>query len=109
MKYVYTIKDIKAETCLPPFLASNDEQAKTMVAGLVLSNDPKVQICTHAEDFVLVRIEKWQEDAGTFSGDPERILLGNCLEIALSDLRRQKEMRAKIEKAKENDEIVINS
>lgn len=97
MKYVYTIKDIKAETCLPPFIASNDEQAKNMVSNIVLSGDQKIQLCSNPEDFVLIRVETWHEDDGVFSGVPERVLLGNCLEIALSQLRRQKEMRRKIE------------
>lgn len=104
MKYVYTIKDIKADTCLPPYLANNDEQASTMLASIVLSQDEKIQLCTHPEDFVLIRVSKWDEERGNFVVDESRVCVGNAMEIALSELRRQKAMRAKIEEARKDGE-----
>ncbi len=68
---VYTLKDIKVEVYLPPFIAENHETAERL---LLDSASNESIIYKHLEDFQIYQIGEFNKDTGELSSVPHKSL-----------------------------------
>lgn len=73
---VYTVRDVKGEYCLPPFVARTDEIARRMIVETVDRN-VGIPMAVYGEDFRLLRIAGWDEESGLMT-PCDHIDLGDC-------------------------------
>lgn len=73
---VYTVRDVKGDYCLPPFVARNDEVAKRMIVDTI-DRTPNLPMAVYGEDFRLVHIADYAEITGEIVPLPH-VDLGDC-------------------------------
>lgn len=71
---LFTVKDVKAEYCIPPFTARTRAEAIRMFTEDV--NSGKSQISRHPADFMLICVGEFDSDIGSIIGSPVPDVIG---------------------------------
>jgi hypothetical protein len=64
MKYLYCVRDNKANVSAPPFVARNDAEAARMFRQAVNDKSPENLLNRFAEDYELEMIGQFDEESG---------------------------------------------
>lgn len=74
----FSIRDIKAESFMDPFMSQNAATAVRMVSQAV--NDPAHQFNKYPEDYVLFEVGGWNQETGELESQTPYKISG-CLEL----------------------------
>lgn len=69
---VYTVKDSKAESCLPPFTMRSDGEAVRAFGDTVCKGG--TPLSEHPEDYFLYRIGSYNLNTGVIEAEPHKSL-----------------------------------
>lgn len=83
---VYTVRDVKGDYCLPPFVARNDEVARRMIVDTI-DRTPNLPMAVYGEDFRLIHIADFDESSGSMLPLPH-VDLGDCRYIHMVACKR---------------------